>query len=192
VAVLGEKFFARDTQHVAIGLLGKLLVHEVADGMCMGKVVETEAYLGENDPGAKGNRRVSNIPKSLMNPSGHTFIYFTYGNHWMFNITARKKGIGCVLIRAVEPLAGLKIMRKRRGYKSARELCNGPGKLTQAFGITGKLNGVKLEKGGLYFTDGPKERLMIVRTTRIGLAPGKGDKLKLRYYIKGSPFVSKF
>ena len=190
MAVLGEKFFARDTKTVAVALLGKLLVRETKEGLRVGKVVETEAYLGENDPSAKGNRNVKNAPKALLNPPGHAFVYFTYGNHWMFNVIAKKKGLGAVLIRAVEPIAGFKLMRKTRGYKSARELCNGPGKLTEAFGITDKLNGAKLA-GELYFTDGPKDKFTVIKTTRVGLADGKGDGLKLRFYVKGNSCVSK-
>lgn len=188
---LGRKFFKRDTRQVARDLLGKLLVHETTAGFCIGKVVETEAYLGLNDPGAIGFRRVKNVPLALLKPAGHAFVYFTYGNHWMFNVNAKSGKLGAVLIRALEPVAGMALMRKRRGIKDTKNLANGPGKLTQAFDIDKRHNGSDLTNGSLYFTEGPAERFKVVNTTRIGLAPGKGDKMKLRYYIKGDPYVSK-
>jgi DNA-3-methyladenine glycosylase len=188
---LDRKFFERDTHAVAKALLGKLLVHETKNGFCIGKVVETEAYLGGGDPGAKGNRNVKNAPKALLNPPGHAFVYFTYGNHWMFNVIAKKKGLGAVLIRALEPMAGMALMRKRRETRENKGLTNGPGKLTEAFGISKKQTGADLTSGNLYFTEGPAGKFSVVKTTRIGLAPGKGDKLKLRFYIRGNPFVSR-
>lgn len=188
---LDRKFFERDTRTVAKALLGKLLVHETTAGFCIGKVVETEAYLGSNDPGATGFRRVKSIPHILLGPAGHAFVYFTYGNHWMFNVIAKTRGVGAVLIRAVEPIAGMDLMRKRRGIKENRGLTNGPGKLTQAFGIDKRFNGTDLTSGNLYFTEGPDGKFSVVKTTRIGLAQGKGDKLKLRFYIKGNQFVSR-
>ena len=191
MAVLGEKFFARDTKTVAMALLGKLLVRETKEGLRVGKVVETEAYYGLNDPGSHACNGPTPRSKIMFGPPGRAYVYFTYGNHWMFNAVTEKDGKpGAVLIRAVEPIAGFKLMRKTRGYKSARELCNGPGKLTEAFGITDKLNGKKLA-GELYFTDGPSDKFAIVKTTRVGLAKGKGDVLKLRFYVKGNSCVSK-
>ena len=87
---LSRKFYSRDTKIVAKELLGKILVHKTKEGICKGKIVETEAYLGINDPGAIGFRKIKNIPKSLFNLPGHAFVYFTYGNHWMLNILAKK------------------------------------------------------------------------------------------------------
>jgi DNA-3-methyladenine glycosylase len=188
---LDRKFFARDTRTVAKSLLGKLLVHETPEGFCIGKVVETEAYLGLNDPGAIGFRRVKNVPTALLKPAGHAFIYFTYGNHWMFNVNAKKGRLGAVLIRALEPMAGMQLMKKRRCTNENKVLTNGPGKLTQALDISKKQNGADLTSGSLYFTEGPAGKFSVVRTARIGLPPGKGDRLKLRFYIKGSTFVSK-
>ncbi|MEM5814593.1 MAG: DNA-3-methyladenine glycosylase, partial [Candidatus Aenigmatarchaeota archaeon] len=115
-----------------------------------------------------------------------------YGNHWMLNAVTEKEGKpGAVLIRAAEPVAGFGLMKSRRKTKNAKNLTNGPGKLTQAFGITKRQNGTDLTDSDLYFTEGPEGKFSVVRTTRIGLAPGKGDKLKLRFYIKGNEFVSR-
>jgi len=188
---LGREFYARDTRTVAKSLLGKLLVHETTAGFCIGKVVETEAYLGLNDPGAIGFRRVKNVPEALLKSAGHAFVYFTYGNHWMFNVNAKKGRLGAVLIRALEPIAGMALMRKRRGTNENKNLTNGPGKLTQAFDINKLSNGTDLTEGKLYFTEGPAGKISIVKTTRIGLPEGKGDKLKLRFYVKGNAYVSR-
>lgn len=185
--ILSRRFYSRDTKIVAKELLGKILVHKE----CKGKIVETEAYLGLNDPGSRGYRKVKNPPKSLFKPSGHAFVYFTYGNHWMLNVTAKKsdpKMLGAVLIRTVEPLEGLDLMKKRRKTDDIKNLASGPGKLTQAFGLDKSHDGVDLTKGDL-FIGNSKGKVEIVTTTRIGLSAGQ-EKL-LRYYIKDNEFVSK-
>lgn len=181
---LSRKFYSRDTKTVAKELLGKILVHK----KCKGKIVETEAYLGSNDPGAIGFRKVKNIPKSLLKPPGHTFVYFTYGNHWMLNVIAKKGLLGAVLIRALEPLEGIELMKKRRGINEVKNLTNGPGKLTKALGIDKRHDGLNLS-GDDIFIEGHKGKFGIVKATRIGLSTGK-EKL-LRFYIKGNDFVSR-
>jgi len=181
---LSRNFYSRDTKTVAKELLGKIIVHK----KCKGKIVETEAYLGRKDPGAIGSRKVKNIPKSLLLSPGHSFVYFTYGNHWMFNIIAKESLLGAVLIRALEPLEGIELMKKRRGTKEIKNLTNGPGKLTSAFGIDKSHDGLHLIGDDLFLEDN-REKFKIVTTTRIGLSKGQ-DKL-LRYYIKDNEFVSK-
>jgi DNA-3-methyladenine glycosylase len=185
---LSKKFYARDTKTVAKGLLGKILVHKTKEGILKGKIVEAEAYLGLNDPGAIGFRKVKNIPKSLLKPPGHAFVYFTYGNHWMFNVLAKKGLLGAVLIRAVEPLEGIEMMKKIRGINEIDNLTNGPGKLTQAFHIDKRHDGCDMTKGDL-FIENSNEKFKIVKTTRIGLS--KGQEKLLRFYIKDNKFVSK-
>jgi DNA-3-methyladenine glycosylase len=181
---LPRKFYSRDTKIVARELLGKILVHK----KCKGKIVETEAYLGFNDPGSIGFRKVKNIPKSLLKPPGHTFVYFTYGNHWMLNVVAKKSFLGAVLIRALEPLEGIEFMKKERGTDEIKNLTNGPGKLTKALGINKTHDGLDLTGDNL-FIENHKESFDIVKTTRIGLSRGK-EKL-LRFYIKNNEFVSR-
>ena len=182
---LSRKFYSRKTKTVAKELLGKILIN----GKCKGKIVETEAYLGKNDPGSAGCRKIKNIPKALLKPPGHAFIYFTYGNHWMFNVVTEKEGVpGAVLIRAVEPLSGIGIMKRRRKINNIKNLANGPGKLTKAFGIDKKHNCVDLTKSNL-FIENSNEKFKIVNTTRIGLS--KGQEKLLRFYIKNNEFVSK-
>jgi len=101
---LPREFYSRKTREVAREILGKILVHRIGEGVLKGKIVEVEAYLGLNDPGAIGFRRVKNIPQALLMPAGYTFVYFTYGNHWMLNVNAKMGKLGAVLIRALEPL----------------------------------------------------------------------------------------
>lgn len=89
-----REFYSRDTRKVAKEILGKILVHKTEEGILKGKIVEVEAYLGLNDPGAIGFRSVKNIPKALLMPAGYTFVYFTYGNHWMLNVNAKAGKLG--------------------------------------------------------------------------------------------------
>jgi DNA-3-methyladenine glycosylase len=185
---LSREFYSRDTMTVARELLGKILAHETAEGTLKGKIVETEAYLGLNDPGAIGFRKTKSIPKSLLKPPGHSFVYFTYGNHWMLNVVAKKGLLGAVLIRALEPLEGIGLMRKKRRAEEVKNLTNGPGKLTQALGINKNHDGLDLTSGNL-FIEGNRENFKIAKATRIGLSKGK-EKL-LRFYIKGNEFVSR-
>ena len=186
---LKEEFYSRDTKEVAREILGKILVCKTEGETLRGKIVEVEAYLGANDPGAIGSRRVKNIPQALLMPAGYTFVYFTYGNHWMLNVNAKTGKLGAVLIRAVEPLEGIEIMKKNRKTNDTKNLTNGPGKLTKAFGIDKRLNGLNLTGDELFIEDSD-ERVKVVKSTRIGITKGKSKML--RFYIKGNRFVSKF
>ncbi len=129
-----------------------------------------------------------NIPQALLMPAGFTFVYFTYGNHWMFNINAKTGKLGAVLIRALEPLQGIEIMKKNRGISDTKNLTNGPGKLTKAFGMNKRHNGLDLTKGELFIEDSSNDR-EVAKSTRIGLSKGKNRML--RFYIKNNQFVSK-
>lgn len=188
--IIDINFYSRRPERVAKEILGKILVHKTKEGICKGRIVETEAYLGKNDPGSIGSRKVKNIPKVLLGPQGRAFVYFTYGNHWMFNVIATEKigKPGAVLIRAVEPLEGIALMKKRRGIEDIKNLTNGPGKLTKAFDIDKTHHEIDMTKNNLYIEDS-NEKFKIVKTTRIGLS--KGQDLLLRFYIKNNDFVSK-
>jgi DNA-3-methyladenine glycosylase len=185
---LPREFYCRKTKEVARDILGKILVHRVEGGALRGKIVEVEAYLGLDDPGAIGFRRVS-IPEALLLPAGYTFVYFTYGNHWMLNVNAKTERLGAVLIRALEPMDGVEIMRKNRGVDDTKNLTNGPGKLTRAFGIDRRHNGLDLTGDELFIEDSD-ERVEVAESTRIGISKGKNKML--RFYVKGNRFVSKF
>jgi DNA-3-methyladenine glycosylase len=186
---LPREFYSRKTEKVAKEILGKILVHRTEGGILKGKIVEVEAYLGLDDPGAIGFRKVKNIPEALLMPAGYTFVYFTYGNHWMLNVNAKTGRLGAVLIRSLEPLEGLEIMKKNRGVDDAKNVTNGPGKLTKAFGIDKRQNGLDLT-GDELFVEDSRERVEVAESTRIGISKGKSKML--RFYVKGNGFVSKF
>ncbi len=186
---LSRKFYERDTKEVAKDLLGKVLVHRTPKGVLKGKIVEVEAYYGENDPGSHAYKGKTPRNEIMYGLPGFAYVYFCYGNHWLLNVVTEKGGkAGAVLFRALEPLEGIEIMKENRKSKEIQNLTNGPGKLTQAFGINKKHNGLDLTKSNLFITRGKKENFEIVTTTRIGIKRGK--ELPLRFYIKGNKFVS--
>ena len=182
---LPRKFYSRNTKVVAKELLGKILVN----GKCKGKIVETEAYFGKNDPASHSYGKITKRNIIMYQKPGTIYVYFTYGNHWMLNVVTEKEGVpGAVLIRALEPLKGIGLMRKRRGTKDIKNLTTGPGKLTKAFGIDKRHNGLDITKGNL-FIENSNEKFKIIKTTRIGIPKGK-EKL-LRFFIKDNDFISK-
>ena len=189
---LGQRFFNRPTVELARALLGKRLAF---GGLC-GKIVETEAYLCKDDPGCHASKGLTPRNAPMFGPAGRTYVYFIYGMYHCLNIVSGKEGEGeAVLIRALEPIEGIELMRKRRKTDKIENLCNGPGKLTQALGVTKKQNDMSLIDCGnddLRVLDGETiQDSEIATATRIGLAKGQGDDLTLRFYIKGNRFVSK-
>jgi DNA-3-methyladenine glycosylase len=182
---LGQKFFNQPTIDLAKALLGKHLVC----GNLKGKIVETEAYLYHDDPGCHASRGLTPRNAPMFGPAGRTYVYFIYGMYHCLNIVSGKIGEGeAVLIRALEPVEGIALMQKRRKTTKIENLCNGPGQLTQAFGITRKHNNMSLIDGKLRIHNS-REKPEIVSDRRIGLSAGK--ELELRFYIKGNKFVSK-
>jgi DNA-3-methyladenine glycosylase len=182
---LGKKFFNQPTVDLAKALLGKYLCF----GKLKGMIVETEAYLYKDDPGCHASRgkTVRNAP--MFGPAGNTYVYLIYGMYHCINIVSGKEGEGeAVLLRALEPIEGISLMQRRRKTAKAENLCNGPGKLTQAFGITKKHNNLSLFEGPIQVLDN-KKNYEIVSSTRIGLTEGKD--LELRFFIKDNAFVSK-
>ena len=147
--LLARDFYARTATEVARDCLGKILVH----GSVAGRIVEVEAYLGVNDRAAHSWRGPTNRTRVTFGPPGHAYVYFIYGMYECLNFVAEPEGMaGCVLIRALEPLAGVATMRRRRPTARAIEdLASGPGKLTLAMGITRKLNGADLIDGPLQY-----------------------------------------
>ncbi len=188
--ILPRSFYARDTQVVARELLGHYLVHYSPEGVAAGKIVETEAYL-QNDPACHAARGMTRRNRVMFGPPGHAYIYFIYGMYYCFNVVTREEGIGeAVLIRALEPVAGIPLMQARRSRQKITELCSGPGRLVQALGITREQNGQDITSGPLVISRGEKnDGLPVVKTTRIGIK--NGAELPLRFYLAGSPFVSK-
>jgi len=187
---LPRSFYARDTKEVAKDLLGKILVRKLAEGTIKGKIVETEAYYGEEDPASHAFRGKTERAKIMWEMPGTVYIYLIYGMYYLFNIVTEKKGkAGAVLIRALEPQEGIGLMKKMRKTDEIKNLTNGPGKLTQAFVITNKKHKQDLLSGSLIIEEGVREEFEIISTTRIGV--NAGGQAKLRFYIKGNEFVSK-
>jgi DNA-3-methyladenine glycosylase len=186
--ILPREFYQRDTVEVARDLLGKVLVH----GKTAGRIVETEAYLGGDDLAAHSAAGITDRTRVIFGPPGHAYVYLSYGIHECLNVVAEPDGqAGCVLIRALEPISGLDIMRARRpAARSDRDLASGPGKLTRALGITRAHYGADLTRGNVVITDprqpGPIE---IEVTPRIGIT--KCAELPLRFVIKGTTFASR-
>lgn len=191
-APLAASFYARDTARVARGLLGCVLETRVRGVVAAGRIVEVEAYLGPHDPAAHGyrNRRTTRNA-ALFGPPGTAYVYFTYGMHWCVNAVTEREGYpAAVLIRALEPLAGLSAMRRRRRTRDDRLLCSGPARLCQALGITGAMNGLAL--------DGPRLRIRSpavrpvgpsVVTPRIGIT--RATDWPLRFALAGSLWTSR-
>ncbi|MSR85848.1 DNA-3-methyladenine glycosylase [Candidatus Woesearchaeota archaeon] len=182
------KIFLQDTKSIAKSLLGMYLVHESPEGKTVGKIVETEAYLW-NDPAAHSFSGKTERNAPMFGKPGTTYVYFTYGMHFCFNVVTAKEGIGeAVLIRALEPIEGIGLMKLRRRVEELHQLCNGPAKLVQAMGIQKEYNTHFLLDKPLYLQE-RKEKIKIVSTTRIGIS--KATKKKWRFYIKDNPFISK-
>jgi DNA-3-methyladenine glycosylase len=186
--VLPRSFYERGTVEVARDLLGKVLVH----GKTGGIIVETEAYLGGDDLASHSAVGITNRTRVIFGPPGHAYVYLSYGMHECMNIVAEKAGApGCVLIRALEPVEGLDIMRRRRPKaRTDRDLTSGPGKLTQALAITRKHMGVDMTFGDLVVVEREEaNRFEIGVSPRIGIT--KCVELPLRFFIEGNRFVSR-
>jgi len=181
---LGREFFDRPTVELARALLGKRL----AFGALEGRIVETEAYLFRGDPGCHAARGRTPRNAPMFGPAGNTYVYLIYGMHHCLNVVSGREGEGeAVLIRALEPLAGVETMRERRGGGGLEDLCRGPGKLTRAFGITRAHDNLSLLDGEMRILDSPEEPEIRV-SARIGLSAGAD--LQLRFFVAGSAFVS--
>jgi len=189
---LSIDFYERNPASVAKDLLGKTLVRKLDSETLSGKIVETEAYYGENDPSSRAYRGRKIFNELMFMDVGKTFIYMVHGN-WLLNIVAHLKGdVGAVLIRAIEPLQGIETMQKNRNVKHIRDLSSGPGKLTKALAITKELNGVDVTKRNsqLVIVEGKRESFEVCSSHRIGV---KVDlPRELRFFVKGNKFVSKF
>lgn len=177
------------TPTIARNLLGKILVHDTSEGKIAGRIVETEAYLGTNDPASHTARGPTPRNSSMFGQPGCGYVYISYGVHHCFNVVCQPQGVGeGVLIRALEPLGGIDLMRKNRGTVADKQLTNGPGKLCQALGINLSHNGHDLARPPLYLLDAAAPST-ISTSSRIGISVG--CELPLRFYEAGNSYVSR-
>jgi len=180
---------------VARRLLGHILVSDVGGSRrrTAGRIVEVEAYVGPHDPAshAFGHRRTART-EQMYGPPGTAYVYFTYGMHWCLNAVTEREGYpAAVLIRALEPVEGLEVMRRRRGARVPdRHLCAGPARLCEALGVTGALNGTPLRRGLLrILRQGVRRRDVIDEGPRVGIT--RALDWPLRFCLRDSPWVSR-
>ncbi len=194
---LKRSFFELPTEVVAARLLGHCLIRNTANGPSAGAIVETEAYL-TGDAACHAFAGKTKRNQVMWGPSGHAYVYYIYGNHWCFNVVCQPAGVAeAILIRALEPTVGLELMRARRVVANPHQLTNGPGKLCAAMDIDRKLDGADLcdARSPVFIAENTvvkqflQERGPVVTTTRIGIT--QAASLPLRFYLDGSPFVSR-
>lgn len=191
---LSQDFFMDDAIEVAKKLLGKILVHETPEGITKCRIVETEAYMGVLDKGSHAySGKITPRTSTLYEQGGVAYVYLIYGMYHCMNVVVNVKGLAQgVLIRALEPLEGIELMKKRRKMDKVKNLCNGPGKLCIAMDITKKENGVNLMSSSLFLEEDEKEEpFEIVSAKRINIDYAEEAKDFLwRFYIKDTPYVS--
>lgn len=178
-----------DTVGLARYLVGKLVVRALPEGTVSGRIVETEAYVA-GDAAGHGYRGMTPRNRSLFLERGHAYVYLAYGVSFMLNVSSEAPGIGTgVLIRALEPLEGIAIMRINRGVERLRDLTRGPGRLAMALRIDRSLDGLDLcREGPLWLARDGQDPGAIGLSTRIGIS--KDAERPLRFYVRGNPFVS--
>jgi DNA-3-methyladenine glycosylase len=195
---LPPDFFVRDPRLVGPDILGKLLVRQDDDELLAGRIVEVEAYLGEDDPAAHAAAGRTPRNSVLFGPPGRAYVYFIYGNHYCLNVSCLPEGVpGCVLIRALEPVVGMEEMAGARGVTvrkpvDLKKLTSGPGRLAEAFAITrARDNGKDLtsKSSDLQMADDGCRPARVITTARIGIT--KAAELPLRFLIAENGFVSR-
>src|SRR6266516_1612679 len=186
ITMLPREFFQRDPLTCARELIGTELVW----GDCSGIVVEAEAYAAIDDEAAHTFTRPSARRFIERNKAGAVYVYFNYGVHWMLNVLVKGDANGFILIRALEPRRGVELMKRRRGVNDLRQLCSGPGKVTQAFAVTGRDHEMDLCSDPRHcFVSNSSATFDIVADKRIGIS--RSAHLPWRFTLRGSPFVSR-
>ena len=188
---LGRAFYQRPPRAVARDLLGRLLVRDTPEGRVAGRIVEVEAYDGANDPASHAYRGETRRNRVMFGPGGHAYVYFTYGMHYCVNVVTGPPGRAqAVLVRALEPVEGVTIMRRRRGVEPTERLARGPGCVARALGLTRADDGLDLTRGPLWILDAParREGRRILRTPRIGIR--HAAERPWRYVLAGHPCAS--
>jgi DNA-3-methyladenine glycosylase len=194
---LPRRFYLRNTLAVARDLPGLYILRRLGRRVIVARIVEVEAYLGERDPASHAYRGMTPRNEVMFREGGHLYVYFTYGMHFCCNVVTGAKGKGrAVLLRAAEPLEGIEAMSSRRSAGDGRrrtraELCNGPGKLCQAFGIGRAENGTDLCGDTIWLARkrGDRGPRIIARSQRIGITSGREHRW--RYFLKGNYFLSR-
>ncbi len=185
------EFYQRGTLDLVPEILGKVLVRKVQKTILSGRIVEIEAYIGK-DPASHAAHGMTERNKVMFEDGGLSYVYFTYGMHFCFNIVTERKGFpAAFLVRALEPIEGIETMKKLRKNDIVKNLTNGPAKLCQAMQIDRKLNGARLNSRDFFLSDdGFIVRASdIGRSTRIGIKVG--TELEWRFFLKRNEFVSK-
>jgi DNA-3-methyladenine glycosylase len=196
---LSRSFYSRSALHVAKSLLGKILVRRIGQTILSGKIVEVEAYLGKKDPASHAYRGKTGRNEVMFGEEGHLYVYFTYGMHFCANVVTGKKDVSeAVLIRAIEPLDGIELMKRNRGFTDVRHLqsvrhlhtlSNGPAKLCEALGIKREDNGSDLCGDKIFLIEGDSPKSVIGTSTRIGIT--RGTEKKWRFFLRGNEWVSR-
>lgn len=187
---LPRRFYAREPVALARDLLGRILFFRTEDGLLAGRIVETEAYTGQADPASHAFRGPTARNRVMFGAAGHAYVYFTYGMHYCLNVTAEKPGVaGAVLLRALEPLSGMAIMRARGDHWPESRLLSGPGKIGRAFGLTLADNGRDFTRGPLGIAEGrPVADDQVSISRRVGIS--KAVELPYRFFVTASPAIS--
>jgi len=193
---LPRSFYARPTLLVARELIGKLLVRVLKGRRLSGAIVEAEAYIGEADTACHASRGRTPRNEVMFGPPGHAYVYFTYGMHWMLNVVTEPAGCpAAVLIRAVEPVEGIEVIRERRRGRRDLELTSGPARVCAALAIERVQNGADLVQGPALaiepFRNYPERAIAAGRRVGIDYAARKDIRAPWRFWLKGSPYVSR-
>jgi DNA-3-methyladenine glycosylase len=189
--IIPKEFYLQKTIIVAKKLLGSYLVRIYKNNILVGKIVETEAYLGFKDPACHSYKGKTERCRVMFGEGGHFYVYFVYGFYHCLNVVTEKEGVPeAVLIRALEPIEGVEIMKKLR--KGRRNLTSGPGVLCEALKIDKNFNGHPVWEEPLQIYNSLDKNFKILQTKRIGVDyAGKAKDWKLRFFIKNNPYVSK-
>lgn len=190
---LGRSFYEQsDVVKVARELIGKCLITRIDSFYTIGKIVETEAYSGRDDKACHANNKRTPRTEVMYGRGGHAYVYLCYGIHHLFNVVTNKEGLAdAVLVRALEPIAGLEEMKQRRFFATSK-LTAGPGTLSQAMGIRKYMSGYDLLGETIWIAEGDAERFKVETDVRVGIDYAEEDALKpWRFYMKNNKYVSK-
>ncbi len=189
-SVLSREFYERPTLDVARDLLGKVFVRRIDNISLKGRIVEVEAYIGEDDPACHARFGQTNRNRVMYGRGGVAYIYFIYGMYDMLNYVTEPEGnAAAVLIRGIEPVEGIETMMQLRNCDNIANLTNGPGKICQAFSLDTSHSGTDLTGGEMLVTEGDDSGFEIATSSRIGIK--NGTDRQWRFYIKGNAFVSR-